>query len=870
MNSLSLNNWLIQVVSGSGITGIVLVLASIGVYLTVLSHLLPKVYYQKKEIYLITQRLKSLCNVTSDGIITTDYLGGVTSLNTRAENLTGFRSVDIIGKDVSEIFKIINSQTMELETCPVNQAINENRTVQLGDAALMLSAFGKRIPIAGCCVPILHQNSERGGAIVVFQQKTERENQSRLDSETKIEAPIQETRILADEAKAAREARSLFLASIGHAIRTPLNAVIGMSHLIWDTDLDEAQRRYIGVVKESSESLLRLINDMIDYSTIESGKLDLEIQDFNLQEFIDDFISCLVVKSEKKGLELICSVNPGVPVLIRGDPGRIRQILNNLTDNALKFTGTGEVEIKVSLVAETFYECKLQFNVRDTGVGVPEEMKHQICQLFGQPEFSERSQLGGSGLGLAISKQLVDLMRGNIGFESTLGKGSVFWFTVSLEKQSGDTKHHDHLNILDLRKIKILIVDDNQTNLEILAIRLKSWGIRAFECQDPELAIRMLLEAHDSGDPFTIGIIDAQMPEMPGETLGRAIKNDQKCRKTRLILLTPFRSETNAIDQNVRRIFDVYLHKPVRHQELYVAICTIVQRTMLGELSPPSHSDRPAAVTTFSSPKRVLLVEDNTTNQEVVLRMLERLGLTGDAVANGLEALDVLKSIPYDLVLMDIQMPVMDGIEATQRIRCLETPVLNHKIPIIAMTAHAMQGDREKYFQRGMNDYLAKPFTLSEFSKILHRWLSMQLPEQNETLTERLNFRSVSVKGDEKMSKPVFDLEAFSERMMDDKEIMVSVMESYLTDIPDLVKLLEEALSDGDMTETERLAHSIKGASNNMGGEDLGHLAYEIEKAAHLNETENMDDLIHELKTRFSVLESELIKVIDAYKTMNV
>ncbi|MCP4687859.1 MAG: PAS domain S-box protein, partial [Desulfobacterales bacterium] len=635
------------------------------------------------------------------GVLVVDENKIVRMVNNAALQIMGKEKEDVVGHICHE-----NITPTPEGRCPFWDG---GKTV---DHAVMeiFGPDGDKIPILKSVLPIQLEDEK-----VLLESFVDITKQKRAE---------EELRSARDAAEAATEAKSHFLANMSHEIRTPMNGVIGMLDLLLDSGLSDEQRDLALSAQTSADSLLTVIDDILDFSKIEAGKLDLESIDFDLRATLENLCDVLAVKAEEKGLEFACLINENVPTDLKGDPGRIRQVVTNLAGNAIKFAEEGEVTINVSLRAETDTRALLYFQLRDTGVGIPRDRMDRLFKSFSQVDASTTRRFGGTGLGLAISKQITEMMGGEIGVESEVGKGSTFWFYMHLEKQPEAAVKRRKAPV-EIKDLKILIVDDNATNRMVFKEYIRSWKCRFDEAADPLEGLSKLRDAKEKGDPFQVALIDMLMPEMSGEDLAREIKADPDLADTILVMLTSVSRRGDA-ERLTRGDFDGFLTKPVKRMQLLDCLRSVrgpveppKKEAGAGESPPPAEKEKPGLGV------RVLLAEDNKMNQKVAVRMLKKMGCEVTIANHGSEAVAAFRDAEFDFILMDIQMPVMSGVEATTQIREEETNAEadgRRRIPIIALTADAMKGARERFLSAGMDDYITKPVKKKILADVISKW----------------------------------------------------------------------------------------------------------------------------------------------------
>jgi PAS domain S-box-containing protein len=631
---------------------------------------------------------------------------------------------------------------------------------------------------------------------------------------------------LALQASEASAAKSEFLANMSHEIRTPLNGVTGMLDLLLDTPLTAEQKRYAETAVSSGHSLIALINDILDFSKIEAKKLELENLPFDLGTMLEELSGSIAVQALDKGIELVFSIDPGVPSMLRGDPVRLRQVLTNLLGNAIKFTIAGEVELRVDLRRIAEGRACLYFSVRDTGIGIPADKLGTIFEVFTQVDASTTRRFGGTGLGLAITRSLVALMGGEVSVNSRDGQGSEFCFEVPLEIAVGTPMPRVPMPSATelptpLRHSRVLVAESNETSRQMLLRCLHGWGVRTEEADSATSLIEKLRAAALAGAPYSVAVVPLRMLSLAQDSI--SLLADPAWGATRIVLLVRLGEQPN-VHKFPRLQEAAIVSKPVRSADLLAGLLRVAEHAQTTpDAQPAGRSAGPKGRAPLPPDFRILVAEDNPTNQQVALGLLKKLGVVAEAVEDGLQALQALQTAHYDLVLMDMRMPEMDGVEATRRIRRDDSPVQNRQIPIIAMTANIQQTDRDLCRQAGMNGFLSKPISSDALYQAIAAWALRTGGKLPPSPTGEDLFCP---------GEAIFHPQEVLERMMGDEEIVRIVLDGFLEDLPRLLSALENALQGGDRSASERHAHSIKGAAANVSGEQLRRMALVVEKHA--------------------------------------
>ena len=797
-------------------------------------HLEQLVKDRTEELRVSEERTRLLLESAGEGIIGVSLDGKMTFVNPAACRMLGYSPDEFEGKELHSLIHYAHKDgsTYPLEDCPMQKSISGGTASHI-DSEVLWRKDSTSFPVAYSSNPV-HKDGCLVGSVITFSDITSRKL---------AEEQVRRAKEIAEE---ATKAKSDFLANMSHEIRTPMNAVIGMAHLALQTELTPKQADYLTKIQRSAHSLLGIINDILDFSKIEAGKLEMESVDFSLDEVLDNVSTMVGVKVHEKELEFLMDIQQNVPLALVGDPLRLGQVLINLCNNAVKFTEQGEIVISTKLLEKQAEWVMLQFSVRDTGVGLTQEQKGKLFQAFSQADMSTTRKYGGTGLGLTISKRLVNMMGGEIWVESEAGKGSEFIFTAKFGLARKFSRRHLEPSV-DLRGMRVLVIDDNASSREILQSLLETMSFEVTVAASAEEGIAEL-EKEANTRPYRLVLMDWKMPGMDGIKATELIKNLPSLpQKPKVIIATAYGRE-EVMQRSEKVGVDGFLLKPVGQSVLFDSIMIALGKEAQERETVKRVSGRDEEELRKIRGARVLLVEDNEINQQVADEILQQAGLVVRIANNGKEAVEMVKAGNFDVVLMDIQMPVMGGFEATQEIRRDER---FQDLPIIAMTAHAMGGDREKSIEAGMNDHMTKPIDPDQLISALVKWVK---PGDRET-SEGLSESSSESKKEQNIlpaELPGISIASGLGRVAGNRQLYTKLLCKFKDGQENAVDQIKAALQVGDVETAARLAHTVKGVSGNLGGDNLYQAASELEKA--IKEGKNLDLVMAEFDSQLKVV----------------
>lgn len=772
--------------------------------------------------------LATIVEQSSEAIWTRDLSGSVTTWNDGAMAMLGYSQDEAVGRKLEFEQSTPGEDGVRMKRLAAGERFS-------CDTKAMTKA-GVQIDLQVALAPLVNEGNECIGTIAVARDVT---------LGKRGEEALRQAR---GAAEAANLAKSSFLARMSHEIRTPMNGVLGMTELLLETGLSSVQRKYAETVQSSGKNLLAIINDVLDFSKIEAGKLELEVVNIDLRKSLEDIVDLLAERAHFKGLELACRIPAELDTLVKGDALRLGQILTNLTGNAIKFTQKGSVVIALSCDSQTESTVNIRFEVTDTGEGISAEAQARIFEEFSQADGSTTRKHGGSGLGLAISRQLVEMMGGQLQVKSAPGEGATFWFTCQFPKQQNSSLDYEPSVMMGaLTGLKALIVESSSVSRGILHSQICNWGMQVRVAETPEHGVELLRQAVALKEPFDVAVIDLGF--VGGDTfeLARAIKGDPTIADVNLVMLTPVGNHATIKTARDAGI-NACLVKPVRQSELYECLVFVMSKVQPHAIEVACSVAEIANEPLAGSRGKILLVEDNLVNQAVALGMLQRLQGYDVVVANnGKEALDDYKSTAFDAILMDCHMPELDGFEATKEIRKIENASNLKRIPIIALTANAMEQDRRDCLNAGMDDHLPKPLTRKQLQDMLERWMPKPEPTQPGALEAMSAPMELEVDVlDRQVLAQLRDLQSD-----DDPDLLVRVLKLYMLESPKLLVKMQQASLEYDAREIERHSHSLKSSSGNIGATELTRLCAEIHNAARASHVSVAKELLPKVEIEF-------------------
>jgi PAS domain S-box-containing protein len=785
-------------------------------------------YVHKRNLEISEQQFRSIFNSVATGIAIVDSeTMKIISINRSGEQMIGLKAEDITGK-VCHSFIC----PAEKGNCPVK---DKGQVVDHSERKLLTSDGSEKI-ILKSVSPIFFEG--KNCFLESFIDiSAEKESQKQLESARK------KAEEMAQIAKDANSAKSAFLAVMSHEIRTPMNGVIGMLGMLLDMPMSTTQHRYAETARSCCENLIRIINDILDFSKADAGKMQLEALNFDLYSALEDTIDILSTKALSKNLELLSFIDPDIPTFLEGDPGRLKQVLMNFLSNAIKFTDKGEITLRASLVKLNQQNVVVRFSVTDTGIGIQESRIHELFSPFTQAESSTSRKYGGTGLGLAICKQLVGLMNGEVGVKSEVNKGSEFWFTSVFRLPSSEFEKASEIPVMP-NNLNILIADSSSNVRLMLKTLLKKSNCSFCEVEDGKSALNKLIDAKKASSPFNVAVIDSNLPLLKGIELEKLIRSTPLISSTPIIIMTTFSDPSHS---------GLSIPKPIRKSSFFSCLNQAVGKSTLTELSKREKSQYQEIPDAVKKRIRILIAEDNQVNQQISLAQLKKLGYRADIVSNGLEAIESLKNISYDIVFMDCFMPEMDGFNATRMIRAKESDSKNPHLPIIALTANNTDEDKKECLKSGMDDFLPKPFKNEHLKAILEKWLSG---------IKKYSYESDASENENTKELKVFNKAALLDRFMGDERLTDEIINTFVNTLPAKISELEKTLDNKDTESMEKLAQSLKGSCAIAGAEKIQMLLFGIEQLASFNAVEEVPEMIKEVHKHFDFYKKDISKTI--------